>query len=100
MWKTDPDKGGSKKASEKLSSELSAGIESLAAGQKNLEKAVKSSSGGKLQQKIAANGDLMKRLGIRGTPGIIYKNAKDEITIFQGAARNDKLVEVLGPKPK
>lgn len=53
-----------------------------------------------LQEKISTNGDLMKRLGIRGTPGIVYKNADDKITIFQGAARNSKLLEVLGPKPK
>ena len=54
----------------------------------------------KLKDKIIANGALMKRLGIRGTPGIVYKNADGELQVFQGAARNKKLVEILGPKPE
>lgn len=51
-----------------------------------------------LQQKVAANNVLMSDLGIQGTPGIFYKDAKGTIQVRQGVPQGELLKQVMGPR--
>ena len=51
-----------------------------------------------LQQKVAANNVLMSDLGIQGTPGIFYKDAKSTIQVRQGVPQGELLKQVMGPR--
>lgn len=52
-----------------------------------------------LQDKITANDLLMSSLGIRGTPGIVYRKPDGDIAIHQGMPQGDDLTAILGPPP-
>ncbi|RJS91102.1 thiol:disulfide interchange protein DsbG [Salinisphaera sp. Q1T1-3] len=52
-----------------------------------------------LHDRITANNALMASLGIRGTPGIIYKKADGTLAIHQGNPQGSTLTDILGPKP-
>jgi len=51
-----------------------------------------------LQDKVIANNTLMSELGIRGTPGIVYKDADGHIQIHQGVPQGDTLKAIMGPR--
>lgn len=51
-----------------------------------------------LQDKVIANNTLMSELGIRGTPGIVYKDENGKIQIHQGAPHGKTLEAIMGPK--
>jgi thiol:disulfide interchange protein DsbG len=51
-----------------------------------------------IQEKLAANMQLMEELELSATPAIFYMDAKGELQQQQGAPSPDKLVEILGPK--
>lgn len=53
----------------------------------------------KLSDELTANNALMTGLGIRGTPGIVTRDADGEIHIHQGMPQGDTLTDILGPKP-
>lgn len=46
--------------------------------------------------KLASNGALMNSLGIRGTPGIVYRDASGKIKVAQGMQSPSKLKEIFG----
>lgn len=48
--------------------------------------------------KVIANNTLMSELGIRGTPGLVYKDDKGKVQIYPGAPHGNKLEEIMGPK--
>ncbi|MGB7754827.1 MAG: thiol:disulfide interchange protein DsbG [Salinisphaera sp.] len=52
-----------------------------------------------LSDKLTANNALMTGLGIRGTPGIVTRDAQGRIHIHQGMPQGDTLTAILGPKP-
>lgn len=52
-----------------------------------------------LKAEITANDALMDRLGIRGTPGIVYRDADGDVHIHQGVPDAHALRAILGPKP-
>lgn len=51
-----------------------------------------------LQSKVNANNTLMSELGIRGTPGIVYKDADGKVQIKQGVPHGDELKQIMGPR--
>lgn len=51
-----------------------------------------------LRDKVIANNTLMSELGIRGTPGIVYKDADGKIQIHQGVPHGKTLDTIMGPK--
>lgn len=51
-----------------------------------------------LQSKVDANNTLMSELGIRGTPGIVYKDSDGKIQIKQGVPHGDELKQIMGPR--
>ncbi|MGB7758058.1 MAG: thiol:disulfide interchange protein DsbG [Salinisphaera sp.] len=52
-----------------------------------------------LSDEITSNNALMGSLGIRGTPGIVTRDAHGKIHIHQGMPQGDTLTDILGPKP-
>lgn len=51
-----------------------------------------------LQHKVMANNILMSTLSIRGTPGIVYKDADGHIQTHQGVPQGATLDEIMGPR--
>lgn len=53
----------------------------------------------RISHQISANNALMASLGIRGTPGIVYRQDDGKVEIYQGIPDGDTLTRILGPKP-
>ncbi|MDA3919690.1 MAG: thiol:disulfide interchange protein DsbG [Salinisphaera sp.] len=51
-----------------------------------------------MQNQVVANNTLMSALSIRGTPGIVYKDADGHIQIQQGVPQGHTLREIMGPR--
>ncbi|ROO28474.1 dihydroneopterin aldolase [Salinisphaera orenii MK-B5] len=51
------------------------------------------------REQVAANNQLMSRVGVRGTPGIFYHDSAGEVQVKQGVPRGELREEILGPKP-
>lgn len=52
----------------------------------------------KLRQQIKANKQLMARSGIRGTPGIVYKDSSGDVQTRQGVPSGALFKKIMGPK--
>lgn len=52
----------------------------------------------KIQKKLAANAQLMRQLGLRGTPSIIYRDAQGHVHIVRGVPPKQAMEKILGPR--
>lgn len=83
-------------------------------GSKNPDKAISShnekfGSGGivvdektasKARDKVTANNDLMRKLGLSATPSTFYKDADGKVAMKQGLPRPEEIATIMGsPKP-
>lgn len=53
---------------------------------------------GDIRSKLQSNLMLMRQLGIRGTPGIIYRDDQGKVQIVQGVPARKKMDDILGER--
>lgn len=53
-----------------------------------------------IQSQLIANLQLMRQLGVRGTPGVAYKDSNGHVQIWRGVPPEQAITKVLGPAPE
>lgn len=53
-----------------------------------------------ISAQLMANQQLMAQLGIRGTPGIVYRNSEGRVQVSPGVPPEQDMTKILGPVPE